>query len=74
MMDERYDGLAQNVGRGDEASTEEQCGEHSELDLGQVAVADDVGQDAVAVVDAKPLDMVARCTVRIHASTFVPAR
>ena len=51
------DGLAQNVGRGDKPRTEEQRRKHSELGFGQVAVADDVGQDAVAVADPKPLDM-----------------
>src|SRR5580698_8672987 len=34
MADERDDGLAQNMGRGDEPRTEQQCREHSELDLG----------------------------------------
>jgi hypothetical protein len=47
MTDERDHCLAQDMTRGDEPRTEEKPGEHSDLDFGQIAVVDDVGQDAI---------------------------
>src|ERR1700734_2414922 len=66
MTDERYDGFAHDMTRGDEPRAQEQVREHPEFDFGQVPAAHDIGQDAIAgVVFPQPLDMVREIPVEL---------
>jgi len=50
VTDERHDGLAEDMSRGDEPRAEDQPREHPDLQVGEIAVAYHVRQDAVGGV------------------------
>src|SRR6201992_3289090 len=66
MTDQRDDGFAHDMTRGDEPRAQEQIREHPEFDFAQIAATYDVGEDALAgIVFPQPLDMVSEIPVEL---------